>query len=253
MLHTGHQYRFLVKQVKPMGLRELITRHAIRKDNEETEAEIRRYGTDDFLGQWCRDVADIQKCISDHAAGTGVFAELQKKMMLVDIQTWLNDESMMRSDKMTMAWGLEQRAPFLDYRLVERSIQIPMRWKVTPTDLKHILKQIMGPYLPPHVLAAPKRGFLSPTAKWIREELKPLVHDVLSETELRRTGIFNPQVVQAMLTGHMEGVKPGEKVEVGKNYSATILWSLITFQVWHRRFIQAGMNERSQDACHGNQ
>lgn len=63
-----------------MGLRELITRHAIRKDNEDTEAEIRRYGTDDFLGQWCRDAASLSKLISDHDTSTGVFAELQKKM-----------------------------------------------------------------------------------------------------------------------------------------------------------------------------
>ncbi len=63
-----------------MGLKEIITRHAIRKDNEETDADIRRYGTDDFLGLWCKDATDLQKLISDQGAQTGIFAELGKKM-----------------------------------------------------------------------------------------------------------------------------------------------------------------------------
>ena len=39
--------------------------------------------------------------------------------MRTDILSWLPDESLLRSDKMSMAAGLEQRVPFLDHRLVE--------------------------------------------------------------------------------------------------------------------------------------
>lgn len=166
--------------------------------------------------------------------------EMHKKVMLTDMQTWLNDEEMMRTDKMTMAWSLEQRCPLLDYRLVELSTQIPTHLKIKGKELKWIFKQAMEKDLPPEVVEASqkKRGFLSPTSKWIREELKPLAQDMLSEAALKKTGFFDPHVVQAMLEGHLRGAKAGEPIILGKNYSATILWSLMVFQLWHRKFLE---------------
>lgn len=165
--------------------------------------------------------------------------EMSKKIMLTDIQTWLTDEEMMRTDKMSMAWGIEQRCPFLDYRLVNLSTRLPTSLKIKHGELKYILKKTMHPYLPPFVVEANKikRGFLSPTSKWLRDELRSLAHDLLSVESLKKTGIFDPVAVSEMFERHVQGQKKGELLKTGVNYSPTILWSLMIFQIWYRQFM----------------
>jgi asparagine synthase (glutamine-hydrolysing) len=55
--------------------------------------------------------------------------DTENAFMMADIRSWLTDESLIRSDKLSMAWALEQRVPILDYRLVELSGKIPSSWK----------------------------------------------------------------------------------------------------------------------------
>jgi len=58
------------------------------------------------------------------------FKDFEKYFMLVDLQAWLTNESLMRTDKMTMAFGLEERVPLLDHRLVELAVKIPSKYKL---------------------------------------------------------------------------------------------------------------------------
>ena len=55
---------------------------------------------------------------------------MENYFMLVDLKTWLVDESLMRTDKMTMALGLEQRVPILDHQLAELAMKIPSKYKI---------------------------------------------------------------------------------------------------------------------------
>ncbi len=56
--------------------------------------------------------------------------DFEKHFMLTDIDTWLVNDSLARTDKMTMAFGLEERVPILDHRLVELSAKIPTHFKL---------------------------------------------------------------------------------------------------------------------------
>ena len=71
--------------------------------------------------------------------------------MDIDRKTWLVDDSLMRSDKMSMAQGLESRVPILDYRLVEISQKIPTSWKIKGRTGKIIFRDAFKDYILPHL------------------------------------------------------------------------------------------------------
>ncbi len=151
--------------------------------------------------------------------------DFEKHFMLTDVKTWLVNESLMRTDKMTMAFGLEERVPILDHRLVELAAKIPSKYKIKGEG-KDIFKKAMKEYLPEYVIKAPKRGWFSPVAKWLRTDLNDFAHDVLSENYSPATSqYFNFKEVNKMLDDHISK----------KRYNLTCLWILITFQIWAKQ------------------
>ena len=153
-----------------------------------------------------------------------------KEMMFFDLKTWLPDESLMRTDKMSMAYGLEERVPILDHRLVELAFRIPSEMKIAGKEKgKSVFKEAMKDYLPEYILSQPKRGWFSPAAKWLRSGLKDFAYEVLSEDYNQETReYFNFPEIRRILDDHISK----------KEYNSTIIWTLIFFQLWYKRFIK---------------
>ena len=158
------------------------------------------------------------------------FKDKTKYLMYLDLMSWLPDESLIRSDKMTMAFGLEERVPILDHRLVEFAFRIPTKYKVRgKKNNKWIFREAMKEYLPPHLLNKEKKGWFSPAAKWLRTGLKDFAYQVLSPTYCPETQeYFNFPEVRKILDDHVSG----------KKYNLDIIWSLLTFQIWHKTFLK---------------
>jgi asparagine synthase (glutamine-hydrolysing) len=146
--------------------------------------------------------------------------------MAVDVQTWLPDESLVRTDRLTMAHGLEERVPLLDPELVELAFRIPSKWKLgTKQQGKKIFIDAMRPYLPPHVLQEEKRAWMSPASKWIRGPMLPYMREVLSPSFNAETKeFFDFDALTDILENHVSS----------KNYALNTLWSVLTFQLWYR-------------------
>ena len=154
--------------------------------------------------------------------------DFEKYFMLVDLQAWLTNESLMRTDKMTMAFGLEERVPLLDHRLVELSVKISSDLKLRGEG-KYIFKKAMKQYLPDYVLKAPKHGWFSPIAKWLRTDLRDFSYDVLSEGYCSETSdYFNFPNIKKILDGHMNK----------ERYNLNCIWILITFQIWAKHYLK---------------
>lgn len=163
-----------------------------------------------------------------------------RQFMQTDLFSWLPSESLVRSDKMSMASGLEQRVPFLDHRLVELADCIPLKYKIGGKGIhigkagtgykgKDILKEAMSTYLPDFVLDQPKWGWFSPAAKWIRGDLKGYFEEVLSPSYCADTkDMFDFDAIQKILKDHQSGEK----------YALNTLWSIFTFQIWYKRFMK---------------
>lgn len=163
-----------------------------------------------------------------------------RQFMRTDLLSWLPSESLVRSDKMSMASGLEQRVPFLDHRLVELADRIPLEYKIGEKGMligrsgtgykgKDILKKAMSAYLPDFVLDQPKWGWFSPAAKWIRGDLKGYFEEVLSPSYCEGTkDMFDFDEIQKILKDHQSGEK----------YALNTLWSIFTFQIWYKKFMK---------------
>ena len=154
--------------------------------------------------------------------------DFEKVFMNTDRQSWLVDESLMRSDKMSMSSGLEVRVPLLDKELISFANTIPTKYKVSSSDTKIIFKEAFKKDLPPYLLKEPKRGWFSPGAKWLRDEdIYMLAKEVLSEDYSEATrGLFDWEEVQKILEDHCSK----------KEYNVTIIWALLTFQIWAKHY-----------------
>lgn len=142
----------------------------------------------------------------------------------VDMQSWLVDESLIRSDKLSMAHGLEQRVPFLDNTVVSLAQRLPTSFLLDNRTVgKKILRDAFADDLLPEVLRAKKRGFFSPSAKWLRGDMKEFAYTVLSPDYCESTKhLFQWENIRVLLDDHI----------AMRKYGLTPLWSLITFQVW---------------------
>ena len=147
------------------------------------------------------------------------FKDKSKYLMYLDFATWLVDESLLRTDKMTMSFGLEQRVPILDDRLIELGFRIPTKYKVRgKANNKWIFRQAMKEFLPEHVLNQTKKGWFSPYSKWLRSDLKEMAGDVLSPKFCPQTvEYFNFDEINKMLGAHFSG----------KVSFADTIWSLL--------------------------
>ena len=142
---------------------------------------------------------------------------------------YLQDDILFKVDRASMACGLEARAPFLDYTLVDFLCTIPPRLKLRGLTAKYILKRALKGRLPADILGRGKKGFGIPIAKWFRGELRELLQDTLSESRLKRQGLFNPTAVSALIAQHLQGKKDNRKQ----------LWTLFMFQLWHEKYLRA--------------
>ena len=147
--------------------------------------------------------------------------------MHLDLDTSLSESLLLLTDKMSMAVSLEARVPFLDHELVQTAVSIPGRMKIKGTTLRHVQKEAMKRQLPAHVLRRRKRGFGFPIAAGFRNGLRPLLEDMLSDSKVRRQGLFEPAAVRRLLSEHTAR---------RQDYS-DVLFALLTFQLWYDRWI----------------
>lgn len=87
-----------------------------------------------------------------------------------DIESYMVDDLLELTDRMSMAHALEIRTPFLDYRLVQRAFQIPAYRKTTLFSKKILLKKLAEKYLDKSIIYRRKQGFSAPIAAWLQQQ-----------------------------------------------------------------------------------
>lgn len=91
-------------------------------------------------------------------------------MMDVDIKTWLEADSFMNTYKMSRAFGLEVRMPFVDENVFELAYSIPEKYKIKDKYDKFILRKASEEILPKEISFYRKRGFVIPIRKWLLDD-----------------------------------------------------------------------------------
>tara|TARA_R110001599_G_scaffold265265_1_gene465974 strand:- start:2405 stop:4174 length:1770 start_codon:yes stop_codon:yes gene_type:complete len=75
-----------------------------------------------------------------------------------------------RTDRMSMSVGLEMRVPFLDNRLIDFSLNLPVKFQVSKQHQKHLLKKVGERYLPKDIVYRAKKGFPLPIEQWLESK-----------------------------------------------------------------------------------
>ena len=149
-------------------------------------------------------------------------------------QDWLVEDLLMKADKMSMANSLELRTPFLDYRLVEWSAQLPVSLKVGKSTLgiyrtKEILRRYAERYLPDAIVNREKQGFPVPVYGWLENRLKKWASDLLLDTQCHIHSWIKADKVEAIVN---KGTAPQ-----ATSKDRHRVWSLLILEIWMRRWL----------------
>jgi asparagine synthase (glutamine-hydrolysing) len=127
--------------------------------------------------------------------------------MRLDMGLTLADGYLQKVDVATMALSLEARCPFLDYRLVEWSMRLPVEFKLRGQHTKYLLKKALCRYLPPNLVYRPKRGFGVPVAQWLRGPLRPWAEQLLYDDSLVSRLPLEKKRLRELFSLHMSGAR----------------------------------------------
>jgi asparagine synthase (glutamine-hydrolysing) len=156
-------------------------------------------------------------------------ADLLNRLLCIDQQAYMVDDLLTVADRTSMAVSLEVRVPFLDHPLVEFMATMPGSLKIKGREKKYVLKRAYERDLPRAVLYRRKSGFSIPVARWLREDLREMVEDVLAPNRLRQQGYFDPAAVEALKREHF----------TRQRNNSSVLWSLLMFQNWMDHYAPA--------------
>ncbi len=127
-------------------------------------------------------------------------------------------------DRNSMAFSIEARVPFLDYRVVELVSNVPAVYKIRDGWSKYLLRRAMQNILPGEIQwRRDKMGFVTPEQDWL-SSLLPDLRRVLSANELRSVRFVDPSSLQASLAGQ------------SRNLQSSDLWRLINLELWMHTF-----------------
>jgi asparagine synthase (glutamine-hydrolysing) len=143
----------------------------------------------------------------------------EERMLQFDLCSWLPENTLMKSDKMTMQHGLEMRLPYLDHELVELGMSLPLQYKVHPQASKAVLRSAFNDYLPGKLVDRPKNGFPVPLTAWLMEELKPETRNVLLDPGARIKEYLLPRKIEELL-------------QTNSSRSSRFIWALYVLEVY---------------------
>jgi asparagine synthase (glutamine-hydrolysing) len=149
------------------------------------------------------------------------------RCLYADVKSYLCDNILTKVDRMSMAVSLEARVPYLDPEMVELAFQIPERLKVHRSQTKIILKRVASRYVPKECIYRAKEGFSIPMKSWLNREFKLLMDTLLNQHRICSDGLFQWDTIERLKREHRMGTA---------NHSH-MLWSLVVFQDWKRRWL----------------
>jgi asparagine synthase (glutamine-hydrolysing) len=147
-------------------------------------------------------------------------------MIRSDFEYYLPGDLLVKADLATMANSLELRSPLLDHDVIEWANSLPAKFKVAGRESKHILKDIARTLVPAELIDRPKMGFAIPRADWLRNELRQITHDLLTDEVARSRGWFDQHEIHKILSEHQSGQDRD-----------SIIWPALCLELWARNWL----------------
>lgn len=145
-----------------------------------------------------------------------------QQMMCWDLQSYLPDDILVKVDRAAMACSLETRVPLLDHRIVEFALARPLHQKIRDGQSKWLLRKLLAQYLPSASFSQPKQGFTVPLDVWLRGPLRDWAEELLSPSNLARSGLLRIDTVRRVWSEHLDGRRNHQRA----------LWTILMLQGW---------------------
>jgi len=145
---------------------------------------------------------------------------------IFDLKYYLKDDLLVKVDRASMKYSLENRVPLLDHNIVEFALNLNPELKIHKGIQKHLLKEVLYDYVPKEYFDRPKWGFGIPLVEWLKTDLKYLIDNYLSKESIDATGIFNYAVVQNLKERYLQQ---------NENYLYNRLWQIIVLQMFLKK------------------
>jgi asparagine synthase (glutamine-hydrolysing) len=147
--------------------------------------------------------------------------DLSNAAMRADFAGRLPDGYLAKVDFASMASAVEVRTPFLDYRLVELSQQIPSKLKIKDGG-KYIWKEIVKDKIPVEIINRRKMGFSLPLDSMLKKDMLPILESTIFSAHSLVSKYFEQSVVNRLWKDHCSGKA---------DYSNHI-WSILMLELW---------------------
>jgi asparagine synthase (glutamine-hydrolysing) len=177
------------------------------------------------------------RVLAEHLARLPESWDEGNRFSFLDVKTFLPDNLLEYSDRMSMASSLELRVPYLDPRVVELAFRIPFGMKLRGGESKSILRRAFADLIPEENLRIPKKGFNVPLGVWMRTKLDRFFEERMPRSYVEGEGIFSYDFLQQLREQHRRGERD----------NAYELFAVLMFDTWYRKYITQTLERR--DAC----
>lgn len=150
--------------------------------------------------------------------------------MLLDMQHYLLDDILIKTDRACMKYSIEARCPLLDYRIIEHSFKLPMEYKLNGDNGKMILKDVLYDYIDSTLFVRPKHGFSFPINEYLFGALKEELYDLSAKNFIKNEGLFNYDCL-------INIIKYAEEHKLDSDVYSGLLWSYYVFQKWYYEYM----------------
>jgi asparagine synthase (glutamine-hydrolysing) len=219
ILRDGHRYFF-----PELSIRQIFKKIFMRASGKRYRAEL--WLNAEMAEAQRRALINTHNPISTH--------DLLNRRLYRDITQTSIPALLHYEDRSSMAFGLEARVPFLDYRLVEFALGLPGEMKIKGATTKYVARQAFQNILPEAVRTRrDKMGYPTPLALWLRGPLRARADEIL-QNHFRRRNFYNLPMVQQLWREHQTG-------------AADHSWQIfrwLTAEMWLRNFIDFGAERK---------
>lgn len=212
-------YHYLRKHRSLMGIKSFLFFMLPKSIRTKARVNEKGYLNVDFINQYRN---------SNSIAGN-LYGSKSLRDALVDHFEFKLEHLLKWSDRNSMYFSIESRVPFLDYRLVEKTLATSSDWKIRKGMTKYILREAMKDILPEKIcLRRDKIGFATPQDEWFREPAwQNIVNGVLESESFKSRNLIKPSIAKELYQKHLSG-----DINVSKE-----IWKWVHLELWFREYI----------------
>jgi asparagine synthase (glutamine-hydrolysing) len=148
--------------------------------------------------------------------------EFLNRLMFINIKFKGADHILTKVNNLTRAAGLRAFSPLFDQRIVEMSLRIPPRYKLSGAQEKAVLKRAVRDLLPESILLRPKSGMMVPVQLWFRTRWHRQARALLLNRRARVRDFLNQELIRDWLD---------YRGDVWSRYGVK-LWLLVSLEIW---------------------